>query len=115
MALQVLLAQANILIMEVPQQDNRPQVGITACEWVVLVAMAPLIVTVMVDTGVRITFHPAIRANSNKGLMVETGVEVLLLLGVNLQLVWDLLCQKDKDLRDIILHHVLHIHHSSTK
>ena len=68
-----------------------------------------------VDTGVRITFHPAIRANSNKGLMVETGVEVLLLLGVNLQLVWDLLCQKDKDLRDIILHHVLHIHHSSTK
>ena len=49
MALQVLLAQANILIMEVPQQDNRPQVGITACEWVVLVAMAPLIVTVMVS------------------------------------------------------------------
>ena len=49
MALQVLLAQANILIMEVPQQDNRPQVGITACEWVVLVAMALLIVTVMVS------------------------------------------------------------------
>ena len=49
MALQVLLAQANILIMEVPQQDNRPQVGITACEWVVLFAMAPLIVTVMVS------------------------------------------------------------------
>lgn len=68
-----------------------------------------------VDTGVRITFHPAIRANSNKGLMEEIGVEVLLLLGVNLQLVWDLLCQKDKDLRDIILLHVLHIHHSSTK
>lgn len=48
MALQVLLAQANILIMEVPQQDNRPQVGITACEWVVLVAMDPQIATVMV-------------------------------------------------------------------
>ena len=67
-----------------------------------------------VDTGVRITFHPAIRANSNKGLMEASGVEVHLpALGVNLQLVWDLPCQKD--LRDIILHNVLHIHHSSTK
>lgn len=102
--------------MEVHQEDNRPQVGITACEWVVLVAMDPQIVTVMVDTGVRITFHPAIRANSNKGLMEETGVAVHLpALGVNPQQVWDLPCQKDNGLQDIILRHVLHIHHSSTK
>ena len=68
------------------------------------------------DTDVRITFHPAIRANSNKGLMEETGVVVHLpALGVNPQLVWDLPCQKDKGLQDIILRHVLHIHHSSTK